>query len=203
MTSPELLDAVDRELRLHPLDSSARARVVLQIVRRCYDTVKFMVGPDVDTDERFSLGKLVDAAYEHEELCHASSASQPVPAAAAPVIPSAPPLVPPLAHQESPEQLRRSFGSYDPHEPMVIPYGDLIAARNAVSHLARYMDSPYVADDDHHRVGVRLGVRTAVLPDDQHDQSEFATSAEAAKWLTELRDRLTRLLPTPPSGPMN
>jgi hypothetical protein len=199
VTSPELLAAVDRELRLHPLDASARARVVLQIVRRCYDTVKFMVGADLDTDERFSLGKLVDAAYEHEELCQAPSASLPAPA-----VPMAPPSVPPtVAYQESPEQLRRSFGSYDPHEPMVIPYADLIAARNAVGYLARYMNSPYVADDDHHRVSVRLGVRTAVLPDDQHDQSEFATNAEAAKWLTELRDRLTRLLPTPPSGPMN
>lgn len=201
MTSPEILSALDQELRRHPADAAARARVVLQVVRRCYDTVKFMVGPDLDTDERSSLGRLVDAAYEHEELCQATDVSVPAPApppAAAPV-----PAQPPVPYQESPEQLPRSYGSYDPHEPMVIPYGDLIAARNAVGQLARYMNSPYVADDDHHRVSVRLGVRTAVLPDDQHDQSEFATNAEAAKWLTELRDRLTRLLPTPPSGPMN
>lgn len=199
MTSSQLLNAIDHELRLHPSDPSARARIVLEVVRRCYDTIKAMGGPDSDTDERFSLGQLVDAAYEHQELCQAPSASIPAPPPARAKPLAEPPQ--PVPHQESPEQIPRSFGSYDPHEPMVIPYGDLIAARNTVGYLAAYMGSPYVADDDYHRVSVRLGVRTAVLPDEQDD--EFATSAEAATWLKDLRDRLTRLLPTPPSGPMN
>jgi hypothetical protein len=29
----------------------------------------------------------------------------------------------------------RSFGSYDPDEPLVVPYGDVLAARNAAAQL--------------------------------------------------------------------
>ena len=38
-----------------------------------------------------------------------------------------------------PDDVPRPVGSYDPSEPIVIPYGDLIAARNAVAHLILVM----------------------------------------------------------------
>lgn len=102
---------------------------------------------------------------------------------------------------ESPEQLRRPFGSYDPTEPMVIPYGDLIAARNAVAHLATILGRDPDPEDDFEHRSAMLGLRIGVTPDGE--PHAFESFAETHQWLLGLRDRLTRLLPSPPSGPMN
>ncbi len=84
---------------------------------------------------------------------------------------------------------------------MLIPYADLIAARNAVGQLASILgEDPDPNDDFVHRWAM-LSLRTGVTRDGE--RSEFDSFEEAHKWVIGLRNRLTKLLPTPPSGPMS
>lgn len=94
------------------------------------------------------------------------------------------------------EDIPRPHGSYDPDEPMVIPYADLIAARNAVSQLVAMLNDTLDPPSDFRKTEVQLGVRLAVVRDGE--PHTFDTFSEAVTWLTELRGRLTRLLPDPP-----
>lgn len=43
-----------------------RASVIYNIVRECYDAVRAIHGPDAETQERDSLGKVTDEAVRHE-----------------------------------------------------------------------------------------------------------------------------------------
>ena len=95
-----------------------------------------------------------------------------------------------------PDDVPRPVGSYDPSEPMVIPYGDLIAAGNAVAPLVLAMtdkvDPPSPFRRDSIRVGVRIGVAAGDEP------FGFDSDEEALRWLIRLRDRLGELLPNVP-----
>jgi hypothetical protein len=74
-TTQDLLRAIDAELRAQP-DEKARADVIYDVVRRCYDTVKSLSGGgrigvfDDDDDERMSVGAVSDAALQHQSTMH-------------------------------------------------------------------------------------------------------------------------------------
>lgn len=63
----------------------------------------------------------------------------------------------------SPEYISRPLGSYDPTEPMVIPYGDLIAARNAVTHLVTILRDPMDPPSDYQKTSSRPGCGSPFL----------------------------------------
>lgn len=96
------------------------------------------------------------------------------------------------------EHLPRPLGSYDPMEPMIIPYGDLIAARNAVSNLVLILRDEVDPPSEFQQESVRTGIRFSVTPDGQ--SHVFDTFPAAVEWLVELRDRLRGLLPDLPPG---
>jgi len=96
------------------------------------------------------------------------------------------------------EYISRPFGSYDPHEPLVIPYGDLLAARNAVAQLLTILQDPQDPPSEYQRDSVRLGTRFAVEPDGK--RTHFNTIEEAVDWIVALRDRLGSYLPDLPTG---
>lgn len=98
-----------------------------------------------------------------------------------------------------PEYLSRPLGSYDPSEPLVITYGDLLAARNAVSELVAILRDQTDPPSRYQQQSVMNGLRFAVLPDGQ--QSRFDTFEEAVEWLIELRDHLRGYLPDLSPGP--
>ena len=98
-----------------------------------------------------------------------------------------------------PEHIPRPIGSYDPNEPLIIPYGDLIAARNAVAHLVTILRDQAQPPSEYQKQSIATGVRIAVTrPGEPY---MFDTFDEAMAWLIELRDRLGQHLPTLPSGP--
>ena len=99
----------------------------------------------------------------------------------------------------SPEHVSRPIGSYDPMEPLLIPYGDLIAARNAVTELVSILRDRNDPPSEYRRESVRTGVRFAVSRD--REPYVFDTFEEAVTWLVELRDRLRGYLPDLPPGP--
>ena len=96
------------------------------------------------------------------------------------------------------EYIPRPFGSYDPHEPLLIPYGDLLAARNAVVELLTILQDPRDPPSEFQRDSVRLGIRFAVEPDGK--PTHFDTIEEAVAWIVALRDRLGTYLPDLPPG---
>ena len=98
----------------------------------------------------------------------------------------------------SPEHISRPFGSYDPMEPFVVPYSDLLASRNAVVQLLTILQDRIDPPSEYHRDSVRLGIRFAVVRDG--DPSHFDTFEEALAWLVELRNRLSSYLPDLPPG---
>ncbi len=75
-TSPELLAAVDAELRRHSDSAAARAQVLLDVVVRCYDTVQLMADANLVTTEQVSLGQLFGAAYSHAEAMQVAEPPQ-------------------------------------------------------------------------------------------------------------------------------
>jgi hypothetical protein len=99
----------------------------------------------------------------------------------------------------SPENVRRPSGSYDPEEPFVVTYGDLLAARNAMTELLRILSDARHPPSHFQCESVRTGLRYAVVPFDE--PYTFTTVEEATTWLRDLRDRFTGYLPTPPTGP--
>lgn len=75
--SHALLQAIDDELRTQP-DERARADIIYDVVRRCYDTVKsinaggrlFVFDDPDDENERMSVAKVSDAALHHQGAMH-------------------------------------------------------------------------------------------------------------------------------------
>lgn len=99
----------------------------------------------------------------------------------------------------SPEHISRPFGSYDPEEPLVISYGDLIAVRNVVGNFVTVLRDQVEPPSDFRKESLRLGIRIGVTKD--REPYAFETFEETLQWLVDLRDRLTKLLPDLPSGP--
>jgi hypothetical protein len=99
----------------------------------------------------------------------------------------------------SSEFILRPFDDYDPDEPLVITYGDLLAARNAVGHLVLMLNDRDDPPSQFRQESIRVGVRFAVSRSGEEDR--FETLEEAVAWLTRLRDRLGSYLPSvPPAG---
>lgn len=101
------------------------------------------------------------------------------------------------------EDLPRPVGSYDPDEPLIVRYADVIAARNAVAQLINALTDQQNLPSEYRRqsvmFGVAAGVAAGVMPDGQ--SQEFATFEEAVRFLAGLRDRLGGSLPFPGPGP--
>lgn len=67
-TNPAVLRAVNDELLAQP-DEKARANVIYDVTRQCYDTIK-RLSQGLDTPERFSAGEVSDAALAHQSRMH-------------------------------------------------------------------------------------------------------------------------------------
>lgn len=66
-TDSELYQLVRRAMTERP-DASARARLIYEVTRACYDAIKFHpdVRFDADQEERYSAAKVSDEADAHE-----------------------------------------------------------------------------------------------------------------------------------------
>lgn len=96
-----------------------------------------------------------------------------------------------------PEQFERGSGGqpYDPDEPLVVRWADLIAARNAAQALLVVLKDDQVdLDGTDHAVGwqVRDWLPTAV---DVGPHGALESREEAVRWLEDLVQRLWRCLP--------
>ncbi len=96
-----------------------------------------------------------------------------------------------------PEQFDRGSNGqpYDPDEPLVMRWADVIAARNAAQALLIVLKDPEV-DLEATRLAVGWQVRewlpTAV---EQGSHEALASREDAVKWLEELVQRLWRYMP--------
>ena len=91
-----------------------------------------------------------------------------------------------------PENLPRSPGSYDPGEPLIVPHGDVIAARNALVNLLKLL--PDLTAEQLFDLQVSLAYK--VRPGLDVQQSTLKDRGLVSDWLVELRDRLTGYLPS-------
>ena len=82
-----------------------------------------------------------------------------------------------------PEFIPRPLGSYDPTEPLVISYGDLLASRNAVIELIQVLTDQANPPSEFRRDSVRVGIRAGVPRD--HEPYMFDDFAAAVGWLVE------------------
>lgn len=97
-----------------------------------------------------------------------------------------------------PEQFGRQPGDYDPTEPLIIAYGDAIAARNAAWALAVILrDSHVELDED--QVGWLCEILPTAVQAGPAEAGRLRTREEACTWVEELRDRLRGILPWPGS----
>ena len=99
----------------------------------------------------------------------------------------------------SPENDRRLGGPYDPHEPFIVSYGDLLAARNAVTELLLILRDTHHPVTLHQRESILTGLRYGVVPRDE--TYALGTVDDAVGWLRDLQGRLTGCLPIPSTGP--
>lgn len=95
--------------------------------------------------------------------------------------------------QPNPDDLPRTFEGYDPDEPLIVRYGDVIAARNAVVHLIQMLQDPEDPPSPYREYVIRYSLAKAV---EKTGTAEFATVEDAADWLIDLRTRLTGCLPS-------
>lgn len=98
-----------------------------------------------------------------------------------------------------PERDARPHGSYDPAEPMIIPYADLIAARNAVSVLTALLEDTHTPLTEYHVQVAQHHLSTAVSADPE-EPNWLASQDAAAAYVRALRGRLGSLLPRPNPG---
>lgn len=103
---------------------------------------------------------------------------------------------------DHPELRPRPYGSYDPDEPLVIFYADLIAACNAAAVLHVILDDDHTPLGEYHVQIAQHSLQTAVYPDGSSDDY-LPDRAAAATWVRELRDRLQKYLLRPKPGPQN
>lgn len=97
-----------------------------------------------------------------------------------------------------PEQFGRHPGDYDPTEPLIIAYGDAIAARNAAWALGVILkDSRVELSED--QVWWLCEVLPAGVEVGPSETGHLKTREEALRWVEELRDRLRGVLPWPGS----
>lgn len=99
-----------------------------------------------------------------------------------------------------PENVDRPYGSYDPTEPMVIPYADLLAAINAASVLTRLLEDRHPPLDYRHVENAQHHLAYAVVNDQGPADSYLSSQEAAAEYVRALRDRLRAHLPRPNPG---
>lgn len=90
-------------------------------------------------------------------------------------------------------------GRYDPDEPLLVRWADVIAARNAVAQLLLMVRQDELSE--YRRFTLKGGLAMSVRPVERDLESD----AEVDEWLEELRDRLRSCLPslgTTPYTPM-
>lgn len=99
-----------------------------------------------------------------------------------------------------PENTPRPYGSYDPAEPLVIPYADLLAAINATTVLTKILEDNRSSLDEYHVQNAQHHLAYAVAPDQSLADSHLPSQEAAAEYVRALRDRLRRHLPRPNPG---
>lgn len=100
---------------------------------------------------------------------------------------------------DHPDNLPRDLYSYDPDEPLIVRYADVIAARNAVANLANIVRDKQTSLSDYSQGALKRSLTAAV--DQGSTREQFTSLDEAAQWLVDLRDRLKSCLPFPTSLP--
>lgn len=80
-------------------------------------------------------------------------------------------------------------GRYDPNEPLLVRWADVIAARNAVAQLLLVVRQEELSE--YRRFTLRGGLAMSVRSVERDLQSD----ADVEQWLEELRDRLRGCLP--------
>lgn len=99
-----------------------------------------------------------------------------------------------------PENTLRPHGSYDPAEPMVIPYADLLAAINATTVLTKILEDDRSSLDEYHVQNAQHLLAYAVAADQGPADSYLPSREAAAEHVHALRDRLRKHLPRPNPG---
>lgn len=94
---------------------------------------------------------------------------------------------------QHPDDLDKSPASYDPSEPLIVTYADVIAACNAVGALLLIVKDTVDPLSEFRQENIKHGLATAVAPNLDH--LAFASLDDAASWLLALRNRLTGCLP--------
>ncbi len=100
-----------------------------------------------------------------------------------------------------PDRLDRPIESYDPAEPLVVPYGDVLAARNAAANLTNILEDTRDPLPIWRQEQVMRTLAASVAADaDEVGAGTFATIDQAAAWTRDLRKRLGSYLPWPGPG---
>lgn len=81
-------------------------------------------------------------------------------------------------------------GHYDPDEPLLVRWADVIAARNAVAQLLLVVRQDELSE--YRRFTLRGGLAMSVMPVER----DLVSDTEVDQWLEELRDRLRGCLPS-------
>ena len=87
--------------------------------------------------------------------------------------------------------------AFDPDEPLVVPWFDVVAAIDVVVALKTVLTTLTEVDLDETRLQVGQQVRQSLTwaLDDQPDVKRLETNEEAVEWLTTLARRLRGYLP--------
>lgn len=97
-----------------------------------------------------------------------------------------------------PDRLDRPIESYDPNEPLIVPYGDVIAARNAVANLVNCMEDQSTPLPEYRREMIARTLTHGAVQD--LSSGALASHKEATEWAQALRKRLGSYLPWPGPG---
>ncbi len=89
---------------------------------------------------------------------------------------------------DHPDRLDRPIEACDPAEPLIVPYGDVVAARNAVSNLINCLEDKHNPLPDYRQQMVMRTLASAVAVDEA--TWHLDTLDEATDWARELRTRL-------------
>ena len=86
---------------------------------------------------------------------------------------------------------------YDPDEPLLAPWGVIIAARNAVAWLCAEMRNPDRWQDRQDWSWISQHLVAAVENTNPEHEPRIDTREGVIEWLERLRDRLNKCLPGP------